>query len=807
MILKNSLIFLLFTLNAFKMCPKTNHIEYNETTLTLFHSQETISDFDDFSQLNFTTCQSSVNITGLRIKPNRKIILDESLDFNGFKFNIMTQIFDIHLVNLKGIDFSLNNLNNLKSLNSFDSRAIIWHIELTNFEFYIYNKLINKNKCNFDYLFPNQSDSSFLTQIHFLILGPLLTYSDQTCPLIFHNTIIQVLSIQSVGSSFIKKNLFAFSQIPSNLIINSNIIQLIINVYHVDLSNKLLNKHVYKKLQVLDIEGQIKSIENDLFKHFKSLKFIRLRTQNAKGILLRKKNWLQSLNYDINIDLNKMPHEQIANEKFFTLVIFQMYSNVTYYDFQNKDFCNFKDFPHRKLVLPQLRPAYKSKCTCTELYLIQFSYKYENAHNNYLKQNYLLSYYYNQEYYSQEISDSTFSYCKNIENLIKRCNFTKRLELCDISTVKSIKNLDLDWYMIDWQVLSKYTFISFIFYINPLLSLLSILISMLNIKVLTSKHLKKETKCLYYYFNIHLIANIIFISAQYLDLLTECTYEDYFCSAFTNLKYLQYFKTFGLKIIKNSLTTFSNISYTSFILIRYTKITSSKNIFLKFFEKLKLKYYLLITLPFSILINIYVIFEYSIQLREYLSEVQSYRPFDSFKINISKNEKLLLNIFQYLKIIVSDLSFYLLSIFFDVSLILFIKKSINSVRSALTVGFTSKIIEKKKASKRRLTAMIILNGLNFFIFRLPLALIDLYGLIVSISLFINSKNNEFSLEYKPDLTVFLICRHFNFCDSLQKLFYSFYAFSFLIQFYIFYKLDSNFKEAIQKINFLCKRKE
>ena len=73
MILKNSLIFLLFTLNAFKMCPKTNHIEYNETTLTLFHSQETISDFDDFSQLNFTTCQSSVNITGLRIKPNKKI--------------------------------------------------------------------------------------------------------------------------------------------------------------------------------------------------------------------------------------------------------------------------------------------------------------------------------------------------------------------------------------------------------------------------------------------------------------------------------------------------------------------------------------------------------------------------------------------------------------------------------------------------------------------------------------------------------------------------------------------------------------
>ena len=370
----------------------------------------------------------------------------------------------------------------------------------------------------------------------------------------------------------------------------------------------------------------------------------------------------------------------------------------------------------------------------------------------------------------------------------------KRLKLCNITSIIN-NEVDLDhWYMIDWQVLSKYSYISFIFYINPILSLLSILINILNVIILTSKHLKKEVKCLYYYFNIHLITNILFISAQYLDLLTECTYEDYFCSLFESSIYLQYFKIFGLKLIKNSLTTFSNVSYTSFILIRYTKITSSKNVTLKYFEKLKLKYFILISIPFSVLINVYICFAYSTQFIDlYSTEVNSRIPFDYFKINISKNENIILNIFQYFKIIISDLLFYVLSVCFDVSLILFIKKSINSVRSALAVGLTSKTIEKKQASKRRLTRMIILNGFNFFIFRLPLALIDIYGLIISVNL----SENKNSLEYAPNLSIFMVCRYFKFCDSLQKLFYSLYTLSFLIQFFIFYKLDTNFKESIK----------
>ena len=87
-----------------------------------------------------------------------------------------------------------------------------------------------------------------------------------------------------------------------------------------------------------------------------------------------------------------------------------------------------------------------------------------------MKRNFFFNNYYSQEYYLNEIRDEKFSYCTNIEEIIKKCEF-----------------------------------------------------------------------------NIHLIANIIFVLVQYLELLTEFTYEDSFSSAFENSIHLQYFKTFGLK--------------------------------------------------------------------------------------------------------------------------------------------------------------------------------------------------------------------------------------------------------------------
>ena len=83
--------------------------------------------------------------------------------------------------------------------------------------------------------------------------------------------------------------------------IDSYILQLIVSLYHHDLNTQLLNEFVFKRLYGLEVNGQIKSIQDDLFKSFKDLCLLRIRTQNTRGILTHRNKWLIYLNYNFEI--------------------------------------------------------------------------------------------------------------------------------------------------------------------------------------------------------------------------------------------------------------------------------------------------------------------------------------------------------------------------------------------------------------------------------------------------------------------------------------------------------------------------
>ena len=103
----------------------------------------------------------------------------------------------------------------------------------------------------------------------------------------------------------------------------------------------------------------------------------------------------------------------------------------------------------------------------------------------------------------------------------------------------------------------------------------------------------------------------------------------------------------------------------------------------------------------------------------------------------------------------------------------------------------------KKSSKAKVTEMILLNGINFFILRFPSNVADLYGLIFTF-------NGDGALtNYKPNLSSYIICRVFRFCENLQEFFYFCYLISILLQFFIFYRTDRNFKDGFNglKIKF------
>jgi hypothetical protein len=400
---------------------------------------------------------------------------------------------------------------------------------------------------------------------------------------------------------------------------------------------------------------------------------------------------------------------------------------------------------------------------------------------------YFLGNYFNNSYDS--------SHCLNSSKyeILKKCNFKKRLNNCDIKGITKIKkSSQLDWDMIDWQETSEYTYLAFTLYLNPILAFFSILINILNIIILKSKSLKKDIQNNYNYFNLHSLSNLLFIILIPFELITNCVFSEYFCSALYDKLLTQYFDKIFLKLFKNSLKTFSNISYLAFILIRYINVTGTKNNHLKRFQKFKYKYYILLTALFSLILNSYIYFEYVFKKREILiskeKDLELINSFDNLKIYLTKSEYIFLTVSQYLKIIVSDLLFFILSIIFDIVLIIFIQKSINNIKHKTLSLVNSNNLEMKKKSESRLKAMVILNGINFLLLRFPLAIIDLHSLIFRLD-----ENSKEDLKFKPDLISFIVCRALLFCEDLKNFFISLYLISITVQFFIFYKLDKNFQ--------------
>ncbi len=117
---------------------------------------------------------------------------------------------------------------------------------------------------------------------------------------------------------------------------------------------------MFRNLTILNIDGIINRIEADVFKNLKELRFLRIKSQNVKKIFSRDNKWFQYLNKNDVI------------ERFY-FFLHQLYENVTFYSYPEEDFCFFKYFPHQRVVLPVLTPNSKSKCSCTELFLIQNS--------------------------------------------------------------------------------------------------------------------------------------------------------------------------------------------------------------------------------------------------------------------------------------------------------------------------------------------------------------------------------------------------------------------------------------------------
>ena len=256
------------------------------------------------------------------------------------------------------------------------------------------------------------------------------------------------------------------------------------------------------------------------------------------------------------------------------------------------------------------------------------------------------------------------------------------------------------------------------------------------------------------------------------------------------------------------------MAHLSFSLSRFKKIKGKDFIFIKSLNGLSFRLYLVLIITFSIGINLFVYFKFSIKLRntvsgtdnngnsQELNYINTINKNDYNKVNFSDSEYIILNVFQCLKLIFSDFTYIIATTVVDILLFKIVKKQMENKRKILIninqnnrTEMNNNKNKKKENNKlsadHRISRMIILNGINYLLFRFPYSIFNFYVLIFRHDLKVK--------KHFPNLASFLVCHQFNFCQSIGEIFFFLYLVSFFIQFVIFYKLDKNFKESCLSI--------
>ena len=227
----------------------------------------------------------------------------------------------------------------------------------------------------------------------------------------------------------------------------------------------------------------------------------------------------------------------------------------------------------------------------------------------------------------------------------------------------------------------------------------------------------------------------------------------------------------------------------------------------------------------SLIVNSEVFFEFSVHQNN-LNSLHSYETGDypiystsmyysgDYKAPYGSNSSApsVLSGLRYARVLTVDVVYILVSFLVDLKLFLFVKAKIKknhevaheielTVMSRTLVGsdrLKHRILEMKRRKKdsilkNRITGIIILNGVSFILFRLPSVLLSFALLFFSF--------DQSTVNFKPSGFAYKFCVVFRFCDLLRELNLIFYLSSFLMQFFILFKLDKNLKTSILKILF------
>ena len=756
------------------------HFAYSKLSSSSDNKTVLIQNFDSFDELNFADCKKLVNLRVLFLIPNNPFLIDNSLNLFDLMYSLNYEYF------YKKISFFKVKGFNYKHYKQFTANYNAHEIAIENgkFEFYINGTKITKELCKTE-----NFNSKFDLFGPILILNVDAGFEKNTCPLVFKNTKLNRLSLSQISNSLILKNQLEFIDINQIELYNKNLYYLNLGLAYESLTSKLLNKYAFKYINNIVIWGIVDSIETELFKNFKYLKLLCLNVQNLRKLLENNNKWLSYLNTNVKINLNNPSSFNYNNLKnSMVLEIIQkdqdQSSGSTFtraYTYPDEDFCLFEHFPHNHLVLPVIISGVKLECTCTVLWLIQYSkYYYSNDYKLYTVDEYTIDYTY---VYGESYINHTIKFCfgNGLKQKIQACNFEQRLNKCNRSDYKyessgGIYTLDSDiqvLFLLKWLELVIFVFL------QPAFCILGIITNILTILILLKKDQKpSKDDCMNNHIFYNSVFNLIYCITTLMKLINECVFElSPFCSSVYQLHSTQYFKIVFIYFFGNAIKLCCNLSYTSFALSRFSLSANKKDGLFKKFEDLNLRrYYIFVFLVF-LSFSVFNFFEY--QINEIYNSFKSF-PTEKYDIDNCDNNWFYCKLFRIINTIndvLKDIVFLLINLIIDLFLL---KISKSNLANKIKLTQDPKKIQLAIKSNKRISHLVLVNGVVFVISYFPEFILRI-----------------FFFYYTNYLYVF--CFLFISCKKIVEFGEIFNFISINLQFFLFLHFNKTFNEKFQKI--------
>jgi hypothetical protein len=279
--------------------------------------------------------------------------------------------------NINGFNFNSKN-------NSLYFAEKTYQILFTNtlFEFYFKQTFIGKEMCK--HLLEDKEYVNHFGSIRYLLFAENTFYKSKICTYVFAENNLNQLTFTHLSDSFVFNNKLEFLQLNNNgsdaqlslTQLNPHLYQLTLSLYNYPMNGKILDKNVFRNVQILFLEGSLRQIQGDLFVAFLRLKFLQINiVSSLRDFFHSGTEWMSNLNVYVNNYANltsQLTSSQLRNKVF--IVQFRQEASITQhiYEYPNEDLCLFRDFPHKRLIFPSFIFDKNISCSCTLIWLIKY---------------------------------------------------------------------------------------------------------------------------------------------------------------------------------------------------------------------------------------------------------------------------------------------------------------------------------------------------------------------------------------------------------------------------------------------------